>query len=171
MCVRCNCKEYVMAGGGKQEKPHGVRIVNRKARHDYHVLELIECGMRLVGTEVKSLRAGQGRIDEGYVRVKGGEAFLVGANIAAYPQAAPLMQHEPTRDRKLLLHRKQILEMESHARQKGNTIVPLAVYFKRGLAKCEVGLAVGKRQFDKRQDIKKRQQQRDIDREMRRRHR
>ena len=154
----------------KKEQPvRSVRIVNRKARHDFHILEVVECGMELVGTEVKSLRAGQARIDEAFARVYNGQAFLVGADIAAYPQAVAAMQHAPKRDRRLLLHRRQIAELESHVRQKGNTIVPLAVYFKRGWAKCELGLAVGKRQYDKRDQLRQRDQQRDIAREISRR--
>ncbi len=142
------------------------RMVNRKARFDYHILEVLECGMALFGTEVKSLRAGQAKIDEAYVRVQGGELLLVGANIAHYPHARGDLQHDPTRDRKLLVHRRQIAALEQHTRQKGKTIVPLAVYFKGGRAKCEIGLAVGKKFFDKRQDIKKRDAQRDMQRAM-----
>ncbi|MFB3894215.1 MAG: SsrA-binding protein SmpB [Phycisphaerae bacterium] len=153
------------------DQPRTARILNRRARHEYHILEVVECGMELVGTEVKSLRAGQAKIDEAYARVRSGQAYLVGANIATYPMAAAAMQHDPTRDRRLLLHRRQIDHLQAHALQKGNTLVPLAVYFKDGWAKCELGLAVGKRQFDKRQDIKKRDQQRDIAREMNRRKR
>ena len=152
-------------------KPASPRIANRRARHDYHILEVVECGLQLTGTEVKSLRAGQAKIDEAYARVRNGEALLVGATIAAYPQAAAGMQHEPTRDRKLLLHRRQVGQLETHVKQKGKTLIPLAVYFRRGWAKCELGIAVGKKQYDKRQAIRRRQQQRDIDREIRRRQR
>ena len=147
------------------------RIVNRKARHEFHILEIVECGLELLGTEVKSLRAGQAKIDDAYARVRNGEVFLVGANIAAYAQAAAGMQHDPARDRKLLLRRRQIGQLESHARQKGKTLIPLAVYFKRGWAKCEIGIAEGKRQYDKREAIKKRQQERDIARQLGRRRR
>jgi SsrA-binding protein len=146
------------------------RIGNRKARHDYHIVEVVECGLVLAGTEVKSLRAGQAKIDDAYARVRGGEAFLIGAHISPYPQAAEGMQHDPTRDRKLLLHKRQIAQLESHVRQKkGRTIVPLAIYFNRGRAKCELGLAEGKRSFDKREAIREREQKREIDRAMRRR--
>jgi len=157
----------------KKDKPKGggVRIANRKARHDYFIREVVECGIELVGAEVKSLRAGQARIDEAYARVRGGELFLVGAHIAIYPQAAPGMQHEPTRDRKLLLHRRQIAQIESHVKQKGKTVVPLAMYFKRGWAKCELGIAEGKAQRDKREAVRKRDQQREMAREMSRRRR
>ena len=152
-----------------KDRPAEVRIVNRKARHDYHIVEVVECGLELMGSEVKSIRARQVKIDEAYARVRGGEAFLVGVEIALYPHAVPAMQHEAKRDRRLLLHRRQISQLESHAKVKGNTLVPLAVYFKNGWAKCELGLAMGKRQFDKRDEIKKREMQRDISREMSRR--
>jgi len=142
------------------------RIANRKARRNYHISEVVECGMALTGTEVKSLRAGQAKIDEGYARIRNGEVFLVGVNIATYPNAAGMLQHDPLRDRKLLLRRRQIAQLETHVRQKGKTLVPLAVYFKKGWAKCELGVAVGKRHYDKRDAIKKRDQQRDMAREM-----
>ena len=160
-----------MAGKKKASAKRGVRIVNRKARHDYHILEVVECGIALVGTEVKSLRAGQARIDEAFARIDDGQVFLVGANIAQYPQATPAANHEPTRTRKHLLHRRQIAQIFSHVKQKGRTCVPLAMYFKRGWAKCELGIAEGKRQFDKRRAIQDRQQKRDIARELRRRRR
>ncbi|KKN84837.1 hypothetical protein LCGC14_0285010 [marine sediment metagenome] len=160
---------YPMAKKDKQPKrPHGVRIKNRRAWRDFHIEAKVECGIELLGTEVKSLRAGQVKIDEAHARVKRGELFLIGANFALYPQAAPGMQHVPTRERKLLLHRRQINEIEAHVRQKGRTVVPLEVYFKRGWAKCVLGLAVGKRQFDKRADLKKREQEREMSRHMRR---
>jgi len=156
------------SGTAKAASP---RIINRRARRDYHILEVVECGIELLGTEVKSLRNGQAKIDEAYARVRGGEVFLIGSSIAPYPQAAPAMQHEPTRDRKLLVRRGQIRQLESHVRQKGKTLVPLAIYFRRGWAKCELGVAVGKRQYDKREAIKKRDQQREIARELSRRRR
>jgi SsrA-binding protein len=146
-----------------------VRVVNRRARHDFHILETLECGLELLGTEVKSLRAGQAKIDQAFARVAGGQLFLVGASFAAYQHAAAAMQHDPDRQRRLLVHRRQIGALEAHTRQKGNTIVPLALYFKGSWAKCELGLAVGKRTWDKRQSLRDRQAKRDIDREMRRR--
>jgi len=160
-----------MAKGKEDNKPKGVRIANRKAFHDYQILEKVECGMELTGTEVKSLRAGQAKIDEAYARLYAGQVHLVGANIALYPQAAPEMNHDPTRDRKLLLHRRQIEVLEAHVRQKGKTLIPLAVYFKNGWAKCEIGVGVGKREYDKRQDARKREHQREMKREMSRRNR
>ncbi len=150
----------------KQLGPPGVRIRNKRAWRDFHIEVKVECGIELTGTEVKSLRNGQMKIDEGHARVKGNEVFLLGANIAPYPQAAAGMQHEPTRPRKLLIHRRQIAELEAHVRQKGHTLVPLEIYFKRGWAKCVLGLAVGKQQHDKRDTIRKRDQQREMDRAM-----
>lgn len=162
-----------MAKKSKKKEPEhkGVRIANRKGLRDFHILEVLECGVELVGTEVKSLRAGQAKIDESYARIDDGQLMLIGANIAQYPNAAGSLQHDPDRDRKLLVHRRQIARLEFYVRQKGKTLIPLAVYFKRGWAKCEIGLAVGKRQYDKRQAIKERQQKRDIAREMSRRRR
>lgn len=161
-------KDQDISGGAGRKSP---RIVNRKAWHNFHIIEKVECGLDLTGTEVKSLRAGQAKIDEAHARVLDGEVFLVGANIATYPQAAAGMQHEPARDRKLLLHRSQIHRLEVHVRQKGKTLIPLAIYFKGGWAKCELGVAVGRRSYDKRESIKKRDQQREIAREMTRRRR
>jgi len=158
-----------MGKKAKSKASSGPRVANRKARHEYQILEVVECGMELTGTEVKSLRAGQAKIDDAYGRVRGGEVFLIGATISPYPQAAEEMQHATTRDRKLLLRRRQIKLLESHVRQKGRTLIPLAVYFKKGWAKCEIGVAVGKRHYDKREAIKKRDHQRQISRELRRR--
>ncbi len=155
--------------GPKDSKPKGVRIGNRKAFHDYHIDEKVECGIELMGTEVKSLRAGQAKIDEAYARIDEGQVFLIGANIAPYPQAAEGMQHNPTRKRKLLLHRRQIHQLQVQMQQKGKTLIPLAIYFHRGWAKVELGLAEGKKTYDKRETLRKRDHQRDMDRAMRRR--
>ena len=151
------------------QKPKGIRITNRKARHEYFIVEKVEAGIELRGTEVKSIRAGQAKIDEAHVRIRDGEAYLVGMNIAVWPHAKGELQHEPTRDRRLLLHGRQIDAIAQHVTQGGRTAVPLTLYFKRGWAKIEIGLAEGKRQHDKRQDLKARQHQRDIQRELRRR--
>lgn len=153
----------------KKKSTGGVRISNRKAWHDYQILEVVECGIELLGTEVKSIRAGQASIGESYARIKAGQLFLVGAEIAQYPNAKGSLQHEVNRDRRLLIHRRQLDQLEAHVRQKGKTLVPLAMYFKRGWAKCEIGIAVGKRQYDKRRALKDRQQKRDVAREMNRR--
>jgi SsrA-binding protein len=154
--------------GKKDNQPHeGPRIRNRKARHEYNILEKLECGIALAGTEVKSLREGSAKIDEAYVRLKRGELWLVGATISPYSHAAEAMSPDPTRDRKLLAKRRQIQQLESHVRQKGKTLVPLAVYFKNGWAKCTIGVAEGKRSYDKRRAIKERDQKRDIERALR----
>lgn len=155
----------------KSKGSHERRILNRKARHDYHIVEAVECGLELMGTEVKSIRAGQAKIDDGFARVRNNEAWLSGVEIAHYPQAGPAMQHEPRRERRLLLHKRQILKMQSHVLQKGHTLVPLAIYFKAGWAKVEIGLAIGKKLYDKRQEIKDRDQKRDMAREVGRRRR
>lgn len=157
-----------MAKSPEEHRPHAPRILNRKARHNFHILEVVECGIELFGTEVKSLRAGAMQIDEAHARLRGNQAFLVGATIALYPQAGPI-QHDPTRDRRLLLHRRQINALAAHVVQKGKTLVPLVIYFKKGWAKCELGIAVGKRAYDKRDALRKKDQQREIAREMRRR--
>lgn len=158
-------------GKQQQQRPKPAKIRNRKARHEYHVLEVLECGIELTGTEVKSLRAGQARVDEAYVRVRDGELWLVGVHVAPYPQAQPNVQHDPDRDRRLLAHKRQIVQIESHVRQKGKTVIPLSIYFKKGWAKCEIGIVTGKREYDKRRDIKAREHKRDIAREMSRRNR
>ncbi len=158
-------KDKQTAGGGAK------RISNRKAFHDYHIVEKVECGIALIGTEVKSIRAGQAKIDEGYARLQDGELWLIGVNIAQYPNASGLLQHEPLRNRKLLVHRRQLEQIRNHVRQKGKTLVPLAIYFKAGWAKCEIGIAEGKREFDKRDALRTRDQKREIAREMHRRNR
>jgi len=156
---------------GQPEPKHSPRLTNRKARFNYHILEVVEAGLALVGTEVKSLRDGSASMEDAYVRVRGGEAYMVGLNIPPYKHAGPLMQHQEKRDRKLLLHRRQIERLEMHCRVKGNTAVPISIYFKDGWAKCEIGLAVGKRQFDKRRAMQEKEQKRAIAREMHRRSR
>jgi SsrA-binding protein len=138
------------------------KIQNRRARFDYHILEKVECGMQLTGTEVKSLRAGNASLEGAFARIRDGELFLCGANIAVYPQAAGVLQHDPLRDRKLLLRRRQIYQLETHVMQKGRTLIPLALYFTSGWAKCELASAVGKRAYDKRQAIRKREHERDM---------
>lgn len=153
-------------GGGQKHWP---RITNRRARFDYHLLEKVEAGLELRGTEVKSLREGRASLDGAYAQIRNGEVFLCGATIAEYPQAAGALQHDPTRDRKLLLHSREIRKLQAHVQQKGRTIIPLAIYFRRGWAKCELAAAVGKRKFDKRQAILERQQKREAEREISRR--
>lgn len=135
---------------------------NRKAYHEYHILESLEAGLSLKGTEVKSLRAGRVSLKEAYARPEGGELWLLGAHIALY-EAGNLVNHEPLRPRKLLLHRDQIDRLTSQAKEKGLTLVALKLYFKNGRAKVELGLAKGKKLYDKRQVMIERATKREID--------
>ena len=139
---------------------------NRKAKHKYEVLDTLECGIALVGSEVKSLREGRLSLGEAYGRVKQGEVWLVGADIAEYVQANR-MNHDPKRTRKLLLHRREIGTFAGKAHEKGLTLVPLKMYFKRGKAKLLLGLCRGRRVHDKREALKKADTQREISRVMR----
>ena len=141
---------------------------NRRARHDYHLLERFEAGIQLTGTEVKSLRDGRVTLAQSYADVLDGEVWLVGAHIDEYAQGN-VANHEPERDRKLLLHRREIDSLIGAVQQRGLTLVPTRLYFKNGRAKLELALARGKEQRDKRRDIAKRDAQRDIERALRRR--
>jgi SsrA-binding protein len=145
-------------------------VENRKARHDYHILERVEAGIALTGTEVKSLRDGGGNLRESYAVLRAGEAFLVGANIAPYKQGN-IANHEPLRDRKLLLHRREIEKLGSQVAERGMTLVPLALYFSDGRVKLELGLARGKERADRRQALADRDARRQIDRALRERER
>ncbi|MBD3298016.1 MAG: SsrA-binding protein SmpB [candidate division Zixibacteria bacterium] len=137
---------------------------NRQAQHRYHILEKYEAGLVLKGTEVKSLRAGKCNLKEGYARIENDEAWLVGVHIPEYTQANRF-NHEPTRRRKLLLNKRQIRRLIGQTQQKGLTLVPLRIYFRGKVAKVEIGLGQGKKQFDKRQAIAKRESDRQIERE------
>jgi len=148
---------------------HSPRFRNRKAYHEYHIEEKVEAGLVLVGTEVKSLREGKCNMEDAYARITEGEVFLVGMDIAQYPQAVGALQHDPKRTRKCLLHKRQVAQLIKLTAQKGMTIIPLAVYFHHGYAKVQLGVGRGKLQRDKRRDLKDRQAKRDIDRAMRRR--
>ena len=143
---------------------------NRKARHDYQLLERVEAGLVLTGTEVKSLRAGRATLGQAYADVRDGEAWLHGAEIATYDQGNR-SNHEPTRSRKLLLHRREIDRLYGQVREKGLTLVPTRLYFKDGRAKVELALARGKELHDKRRDIAKREADRQIERALSRRSR
>jgi len=149
----------------QDDQQHGDRTisVNRKAYHDYTIEDTIEAGIVLAGSEIKSVRAGRVSLREAYVTIRGGEAWMIGGHIAGYQQAGR-QDHDPTRDRKLLLHKRQILRWQQYIEQRGYTIVPLKMYLKNGRAKLEIGLARGKRQYDKRQAIRERETQRSIDR-------
>ena len=149
----------------------GGRVVaeNRKARHNFEVIDALECGIALLGSEVKSLRDGKASLDEAYARVKGGEVWLYGADSAEYPQAT-LWNHEPKRPRKLLLHASEVRKFAGLAHEKGLTLIPLRLYFtERGLAKVLLGLCRGRKTHDKREAIKRSDSQREMQRAMRRR--
>ena len=141
--------------------------VNRRALHDYEILDRVEAGLALTGSEIKSIREGKVSLQEAYVRPDGGEMWLVGSHISQYA-AASYFGHEPTRRRKLLLHREQIRELSRSVEQQGLTLIPLRLYLKDGRAKLEVGLARGRRQYDKRQAIARREAEREMDRAVRR---
>lgn len=155
-------------GKAADDKNERVIADNRKARHEYHVLDTLECGIQLVGSEVKSLRVGGLSLDEAYGRLDNGEVWLINANIAEYPFSHAL-NHEPKRRRKLLMHRREMNKFASQALEKGNTLVPLKMYFKEGRAKVLLGICKGKQLHDKRQAMKQRDSKREIDRAMRRR--
>ena len=144
---------------------------NRKARHDYFIEETIEAGIALVGSEIKSVRAGRVNLRESYVRIENGEAWLLNSHIATWPQAGTHFNHEPTRPRKLLLHENEIQHLRGKVEQKGLTLVPTKMYFVRGRAKVEVAVARGKKLYDKREAMAERDSQREIARAMRERNR
>ncbi|MEX1247644.1 MAG: SsrA-binding protein SmpB [Anaerolineales bacterium] len=141
---------------------------NRKATHDYFILQKYEAGLVLQGSEIKSIRAAQLSLKEAYVRTDGREAWLVNAHIAPYDPASST-GHNPLRERKLLLHRKQIEELLEETQRKGNTIVPLQIYLKKGRAKLEIAVARGKKMWDKREDIAKKDAEREMARAMKQR--
>ena len=141
---------------------------NRRARHDYDLLERYEAGLVLTGTEVKSLRDGRVSLAQAYADLRDGEVWLVGAHIDEYAQGN-VANHDPDRDRKLLLNRREIESLIGQVQQKGLTLVPTRLYWKNGRAKLEVAVARGKEKRDKRRDITKREMQRDVERELRRR--
>jgi len=143
----------------------GEKVVarNRRAHHEYFILETFEAGIALQGSEIKSIRAGQISLAEAYVRIDGNEAWLEDAHIAPYEQAS-IYNHEPRRPRKLLLHNTEIRRLWNTVRQKGVTIIPLSVYLKNGRAKVEIAIAKGKKLYDKREEIAKRDSLREIER-------
>lgn len=152
----------------RTEAPDRDVVRNRKARHLYHVLETYEAGIVLFGAEVKSVRAGKVSIRESYGAVEKGEAYLVHMDIAPYENRG-FVEHDRKRRRKLLLHKREIRRLTGKVREKGYTLVPLRVYFRRGFAKVELGLARGKTHGDKRQSLKRREAEREVEREMARR--
>lgn len=139
---------------------------NRKARFLYDILETYEAGLQLMGTEVKSIRAGKVNLQDGYALIRNGEAWLINVHISPYTSSSQYFNHDPRRTRKLLLHRQEIRKLIGKVEQQGLTLVPLKLYLKRGLVKISIGLAKGKKLHDKREDLKRRQDQRDIQRAM-----
>ena len=152
---------------GRPQGNFNPRINNRKAFHDYFIDSKLECGIALLGSEVKSLRWGRCQLSESYARIERGELFLYGCHIDPYEKA--FIGHEPLRPRKLLVHRHQIKKLEQETSQRGVTLIPLAIYFKEGRAKLELGVAKGKHQHDKRNTIKRKEQDREMHRIMTRR--
>lgn len=148
----------------------GIKVVatNRKARHEYFLLDHYEAGLALQGSEIKSIRAGQISLAEAFVRLDGRDAWLIDAHIAPYEHAG-VFNHEPRRPRRLLLHRAEIRKLWNEVRQKGVTIIPTRVYLKEGRAKVEIAIAKGKKLYDKRASIAKRDAQRELERQERRR--
>ncbi|HUS72293.1 MAG TPA: SsrA-binding protein SmpB [Sedimentisphaerales bacterium] len=156
----------MVAKSRKSKDKQGSAAVNKKAYRNFELIEKFEAGLELLGSEVKSLRAGQADLDGSYARILDEQCWLVGATIAQYQQAG-MVNHEPTRKRKLLLHKAEIHKIRVKLEQRGFTLVPLRIYFSdRGFAKLELALARGKRQYDKRKTIAERDQRRDLDRSM-----
>jgi len=142
---------------------HKVISKNRKAEYEYFILEKFEAGIALMGSEIKSVRAGKVSLQEAYIKLDGQQAWLVNAHIASY-QAASYSDHDPKRARRLLLHRKEIRQLWNEVRQKGVTIIPVSMYLKNGRAKLEIAIAKGKKLYDKRRDIADKDMKRDIER-------
>jgi SsrA-binding protein len=160
-------KQARVAAKIEEQKHHNSPTIdNRRARHEYHILESLEAGLALTGTEVKSIRAGGVSISEAYARLRDGEAWLLGMHVPPYKQGS-FSNVEPNRPRKLLLKKAQIDDLQSRVKEKGLTIVPLRMYFTRGMVKVLLGLARGKKVWDKREDVAKRDVEREIARHVR----
>ncbi|AJE32461.1 MAG: SsrA-binding protein SmpB [Corynebacterium humireducens] len=155
-------------GKKKKNQDRSILATNRRARHDYHILETYECGIVLVGTEIKSLREGKVSIADAFATVDEGEVWLRNLHIPEYSMGS-WTNHPPKRTRKLLLHRREIDSIMGKVRDGNRTLVPLQLYLKNGYVKLELGLAQGKQDYDKRQDIKRRTEEREITRELGRR--
>ncbi|MDO0927472.1 SsrA-binding protein SmpB [Streptomyces sp. TG1A-8] len=148
-----------------KEKGRKLIAQNKKARHDYHILDTYEAGLVLMGTEVKSLRQGRASLADGFVQLDGHEAWLHNVHVPEYSQGT-WTNHSARRKRKLLLHREEIGKLEAKSQETGHTIVPLALYFKDGRAKVEIALAKGKKEYDKRQTLREKQDRREAERAM-----
>jgi SsrA-binding protein len=153
----------------KKAQDHSPRISNRRAMHDYFISAKLECGIVLVGTEVKSLRQGRAQLTESYARLEHGRLVLHGCHIDPYDKASAQANHIPLRERYLLVHKREIRKLESELKSRGTTLIPLAIYFKNGMAKLELGVARGKQQHDKRETIRRKEQDRELRRIMTRR--
>jgi SsrA-binding protein len=143
-----------------------VVCVNRQARHNFFIDEVYEAGLVLVGSEVKSLRDGKAQLNDAYARIQKGEAFLINSHISPYA-GANQFNHEPTRTRKLLMHAREIERLTGKTKERGFTLIPLKIYFKNGRAKVEIGLARGKKLYDKRETLKKKMAEREVERSVR----
>ena len=148
---------------GKNSEKQRPLVQNKKARHDYNILETVEAGIVLTGTEIKSVREGRVTLKDGFAQIKNDEAWLENVHISEYT-AGNRFNHDPLRRRKLLLHKKQIVQLGQKTSAKGVTLVPLKVYLKNGFAKVLIGVATGKHEYDKRETIKRRDQEREIQR-------
>ncbi|MBD2183621.1 SsrA-binding protein SmpB [Planktothrix sp. FACHB-1355] len=150
------------------EKSEGIKIVsdNRQARYLYEILETYEAGIELKGTEVKSIREGRSNLRDGYVLIRNGEAWLLNVHVSPHSTASQYFNHDPVRTRKLLLHKEEIRKLIGKVEQKGLTLIPLKMYLKKGLVKVSVGLGRGKKLHDKREDVKKRDDKREMQRAM-----
>lgn len=140
-----------------------VVTTNRKAYHDYHIQETFEAGMSLLGTEVKALREGKANLKDSYAIIKGNEVYLLNCHISPYSHGN-IGNHDPLRTRKLLLHREEIMKLWGKTTQQGLTLIPLKIYFKNGRAKVQLGIAKGKKQYEKRESIKEKEARREVDR-------
>ncbi len=148
-----------------KQQERTARIENRRALHEYFITHKVECGMVLVGSEVKSLRDGHAQLHEAYAKIEGGRLVLLNCHIDPYAKSALVYNHEPRRERLLLVHRRELKKIADEVDVKGTTLVPLAIYFKGGRAKLELGVAKGKQQYDKRNTIRQKEQDRDLRRQ------
>ncbi len=146
-----------------QKKGAPLQVLNRQAHHNYFIHDTYEAGIALTGTEVKSIRAGRANLRDAFAKIENGEAFLWNAHISPYEQGNRF-NHDPLRTRKLLLHRREIMKIDIALKTKGYTLIPLKMYFKGGHVKCEIGIATGKKLYDKRQDMAAKAARRDLDR-------
>jgi SsrA-binding protein len=154
--------------GGEKKRSAPPTIENRKARHDYHIEETVECGLVLKGAEVKSLRAGKVNLQEAHARIVKGEMWMMGMNVTPYSNQNSFEPLDPLRSRKLLAHKKQIEKLHEAVGREGYTLIPLKIYFKGGVAKALIGVARGKKLYDKREDLKKKTADREMSRAMKR---